>query len=335
MYQRRAHVNHRRNLIGAFGAAALHAPFGAMAQNTPAVPRVVLLLPGNLRNMAMRADAFHQRLRELGLVEGKNLIVEIRELDGKTDQLPALLAEIVQSRPQIILVQGSQAVKAAMQATKTIPIVALTMSDPVEQGVAASLARPGGNVTGNALIEQVADQKTVEILHEMVPAAKRIALLADPTNPVYAFRKNRFPAAARQRGLTPLLVHASRAEELPRAFDDAVKQRAQMLVVANDVFFTVNARAVVDLAARHRIPAIYGNDIFAPLGGLVSYSVRVVDMYRNAAVFVDRILKGRLPADLPFEQPTRFEVMLNMKTAKSLGLKIPQTVLIRTDRVIE
>ncbi len=328
-------MNHRRKLIGALGAAALHAPFGAIAQNTPAVPRIVLLLPGNLRSMAARTDAFQQRLRELGYVEGKNLIVEIRELDGKFDQLPTLLAEIVQSRPQIILVQASQAVKAAMQATKTIPIVALTMSDPVEQGVAASLARPGGNVTGNALIDQVADQKTVEILHEMVPKGKRIALLADPASPVYEFRKKRFPLAAAQRGLTPLLVHASRAEELPRAFDDAVKQRAQMLVVANDVFFSVNARAIVDLAARHRIPAIYGNDIYAPLGGLVSYSVRVVDMYRNAALFVDRILKGRKPAELPFEQPTRFEVMLNMKTAKSLGLKIPQTVLIRADRLIE
>ena len=326
----------RRDTVAALLAPALAAaaaPLAALAQ--PAVPRIVLVLPGNLRNMAARTDAFQQRLREFGYIEGKTLIVEIRELDGKFDQLPALLAEIVQSRPQIILVQASQAVKAAMQATKTIPIVALTMSDPVEQGVAASLARPGGNVTGNALIDQVADQKTVEILHEMVPKGKRIALLADPASPVYAFRKSRFPAAAAQRGLTPLLVHASRAEELPRAFDDAVKQRAQMLVVANDVFFSVNARAIVDLAARHRIPAIYGNDIYAPQGGLVSYSVRVDDMYRNAAVFVDRILKGRKPADLPFEQPTRFELMLNMKTAKSLGLTIPQTVLIRADRVIE
>ncbi len=328
-------MNQRRKLIGALGAVTLHAPFGAIAQSTPATPRIVLVLPGNLRNMAMRADAFHQRLRELGYIEGKNLIVEIRELDGKFDQLPTLLAEIVKSRPQIILVQASQSVKAAMQATSTIPIVALTMSDPVEQGVAASLARPGGNVAGNALIEQVADQKTVEILHEMVPEGKRIALLADPASPVYEFRKKRFPLAAAQRGLTPLLVHASRAEELPRAFDDAVKQRAQMLVVANDVFFSVNARAIVDLAARHRIPAIYGNDIYAPLGGLVSYSVRVVEMYRNAALFVDRILKGRKPADLPFEQPTRFEMTLNMKTAKALGLKIPLSLLIMAEKVIE
>ncbi len=328
----------RRRLLMAAGSAAL-APLAAMHPRRvlaqAAVPRIVLVLPGNLRSMAARTDAFRQRLRELGLVEGKNLIVEIRELDGKLEQLPALLAEIVQSRPQIILVQGSQSVKAAMQATSTIPIIALTMADPVEQGVAASLARPGGNVTGNALIEQVADQKAVEILHEMVPAAKRIALLADPTSPVYAFRQKRFPAAAALRGLTSLLVHASRAEDLPRAFDDAVKQRAQMLVVANDVFFSVNARAIVDLAARHRIPAIYGNDIYAPQGGLVSYSVRVVDMYRNAAVFVDRILKGRKPADLPFEQPTRFELTINMKTAKALGLAIPQSVLLRADRVIE
>ena len=326
----------RRETVAALLAPALAvavAPLAALAQ--PAVPRIVLVLPGNLRSMAARTDAFQQRLRELGYVEGKNLIVEIRELDGKLDQQPALPVEIVKSRPQIILVQGSQSVKAAMQATSTIPIVALTMSDPVEQGVAASLARPGGNVTGNALIEQVADQKAVEILHEMVPAAKRIALLADPASPVYAFRKIRFPAAAKQRGLTPLLAHASRAEDLPTAFDDAVKQRAQLLVVANDVFFSVNARAIVDLAARQRIPAIYGNDIYAPQGGLVSYSVRVVDMYRNAAVFVDRILKGKKPAELPFEQPTTFEMVINMKTAKALGLTIPQSVLVRVDRVIE
>ena len=229
----------RRRLLMAAGSAAL-APLPALHPRRvlaqAAVPRIVLVLPGNLRNMAMRTDAFQQHLRELGLVEGKTLIVEIRELGGKFDQLPALLAEIVKSRPQIILVQGSQSVKAAMQATSTIPIVALTMADPVEQGVAASLARPGGNVTGNALIETVADQKTVEILHEIVPAAKRIALLTDPTNPVYAFRQKRFPAAAGKRGLTPLLIHASRAEELPKAFDDAVRQRAQMLLVANDAF---------------------------------------------------------------------------------------------------
>ena len=322
----------------AAGSAAL-APLAAMHPRRvlaqAAVPRIVLVLPGNLRNMAMRTDAFQQHLRELGLVEGKTLIVEIRELGGKFDQLPALLAEIVKSRPQIILVQGSQSVKAAMQATSTIPIVALTMADPVEQGVAASLARPGGNVTGNALIETVADQKTVEILHEIVPAAKRIALLTDPTNPVYAFRKNRFPAAAAQRGLTPLLIHASRAEELPKAFDDAVRQRAQMLVVANDAFLGTNARAIVDLAAGHRIPTIYPNENYVPLGGLVAYSYSNPAMYRNAALFVDRILKGRKPADLPFEQPTRFELTINMKAAKALGLAIPQSVLLRADRVIE
>ena len=169
----------------------------------------------------------------------------------------------------------------------------------------------------------------------MVPATKRIAMLLDPAMPVYEWRKKRFPAAAAQRGLTPLFVYASRAEELPKAFDDAVKQRAQMLVVASDPLMAASARAIVDLAARHRIPAIYASDIFAPLGGLVSYSFSNVDMYRNAALFVDRILKGRKPADLPFEQPTRFEMTLNMKTAKSLGLKIPQTVLIRADKVIE
>ncbi len=328
-------MNHRRKLIGALGAAALHAPFSAIAQNATATPRIVLLLPGNLRSMAMPADAFHQRLRELGYVEGKTLIVEIHELDGKFDQLPALLAEVVKSRPQIILVQGGQAVKAAMQATSTISIIAVTVGDPVQMGMAESLARPGGNVTGNALIAGMSDQKTVEILHEMVPAAKRIAMLADPGTPIYPFRLQRFPAAAAQRGLTPLLVHASRAEELPKAFDEVVKRRAQMLVIANDPVLNANARAIVELAARHRIPTIYGNDIFAPLGGLVSYSHSNVAMYRNAALFVDRILKGRKPVDLPFEQPTRFEMTLNMKTAKSLGLKIPQTVLIRTDRMIE
>ena len=328
----------RRRLLMAAGSAAL-APLPALhprrALAQAAVPRIVLVLPGNLRSMAARTDAFRQRLLELGYIEGKNLIVEIRELDGKLDQLPALLAEIVKSRPQIILVQGSQSVKAAMQATSTIPIVAFSMADPVEQGVAASLARPGGNVTGNALIETVADQKTVEILHEIVPAAKRIAMLADPTNPVYAFRQKRFPAAAGKRGLTPLLIHASRAEDLPKAFDDAVWQRAQMLVVANDAFLGTNARAIVDLAARHRIPTIYPNENYVPLGGLVAYSYSNPAMYRNAALFVDRILKGRKPADLPFEQPTRFELTINMKAAKALGLAIPQSVLLRADQVIE
>ncbi len=327
-------MNHRRKLIGALGAAALQAPFAAIAQTTAAAPRVVLLISGSMRTQSERVDTFRKRLRELGYTEGKNLIVELRELDGKVDQLPAIMREIVQSNPAVIVTHGA-GIQAARAATSTIPVVTAISGDPVLDGLAVSLARPGGNFTGNTMILSLAFEKNVEILHEIVPKANRVALLANPQRKAYEAGKKLFEAAAARRRLKAVIVHASSPQEIPKAFAEAVAQRADMLVVANNDTFSNAPKLVADLAARHRLPTIYSLDSFVAHGGLVFYGFSSAWLFGNAAVFVDRILKGRKPAELPFEQPTTFEMVVNMKTAKSLGLKIPQTVLIRADRVIE
>ena len=317
--------------------AALVPPMALMAraaQAQTATARVTLVLTGTARSHAERVEIIRQRLRELGHVEGRNLILDVREIDGHFERLPKLMEEIVRTNPRVIVVGGSQSVRAAMAATSTIPIVTFTVGAPVAQGFANSLARPGKNVTGNVLIESVSDEKTVEIIHEIVPHARRVAFLDDPANPV-AGRAERFAASAAKRGLSPIFVSASSLAELAPAFASAAKQQAQMMIVANTALFSANPKATVALAAHHRIPAIYANDTYVADGGLVTYGYSNAAMARNAAVFVDRILKGRKAAELPFEQPTQFELVLNLKTAKVLGLKIPQSVLIRAERVIE
>ena len=324
----------RRKLIGAFGAAALQAPFAAIAQTATAAPRVVLLISGSMRTQSERVDAFRKRLRELGYTEGKNLIFELRELDGKVDQLPAIMREIVQSNPAVIVTHGA-ALQAARAATATIPVVVAVGGDAVIGGYAVSLARPGGNFTGNAMILSLVFEKNIEILHEIVPKAGRVALLTNPQRAGYEAGKKAFEAAAATRHLKTVIVHASVVQEIPKAFAEAVAQRADMLVVAYYDTFAIDPKLVPDLAARHRLPVIYPLDAHIAHGGLVFYGFSSTGLFANAAVFVDRILKGRKPAELPFEQPTTFEMVVNMKTAKSLGLKIPQTVLIRADRVIE
>ena len=324
----------RRKLIGALGAMALQAPFGAKAQTATPAPRVVLLISSSMRTQSERVDAFRKRLRELGYTEGKNLIVELRELDGKVDQLPAIMREIVQSNPAVIVTHGAGN-QAARAATSTIPVVIAFTGDPVVEGLAVSLARPGGNFTGNTTIQSIAFEKNVEILHEIVPKAARVGLLTNPQRKTHETSKKLFEAAAGRRHLKAVILHAAGTQEISKAFEQAVAQRVDMLVVATHDTFSNEPKMVVDLAARHRLPAIYSGDSFVAHGGLVFYGFSGAGLFGNAAVFVDRILKGRKPAELPFEQPTTFEMVVNMKTAKTLGLKIPQTVLIRADRVIE
>ncbi len=286
-----------------------------------------------MRTQSDRVDAFRKRLRELGYVEGKNLIFELRELDNKADRLPDIMREIVQSNPAVIVTHGAGN-QAARAATSTIPVVS-AISDPIAEGLAASLARPGGNITGNAVILSLAYEKNIEILHEMVPKAGRVGLLTNPQRKTYETGKKLFEAAAASRRLKAVILQASGVQEISSAFAEAVAQRVDMLVVAPQDTFTNDPTLVVDLAARHRLPTIYSGDSSVAHGGLVFYGFSSAKLFGNAAVFVDRILKGRKPAELPFEQPTTFEMVVNMKTAKSLGLKIPQTVLIRADRVIE
>ena len=327
-------MNRRRKLVGALGALAFPAPFGALAQNTTAAPRVVLVIAGSVRTQPERVNAFRDRLRELGYTEGKNLALEIREVQGRFDQLPKMMAEVVASKPSIIVAHGL-GLEAAHAATKTIPIVAAIAGDPVKAGMAASLARPGGNVTGNVLIFSVSSEKTVEIAHEIVPGAKRIGYLINSNNASFEANKKFFEEAAAKRRLTPAVLVATTLQEIPKAINDGVAQRIDALIVAAQELFTIEPQVITDLVARLRLPTVYSVDAFIAAGGLIVNGVNNLWMFANAATFVDRILKGRKPAELPFEQPTRVEMVVNMKTAKALGLKFPQSVLVRADRVIE
>jgi ABC-type uncharacterized transport system substrate-binding protein len=328
----------RRHFIVAMGGLVL-VPLAKVeaqvAQAPTAVPRVVLLLPGSMQTWSDRTAAFKQRLGELGYVESRNLILDIRELEGNLERLSKVMIEIVQTNPKVIVVSGSQSVRAAMAATADIAIVAATVGDPVEQGFAVSLARPGRNLTGNALIQDVSDQKTVEILHEIVPGATRVAFLTNPVNPISDRTRKRNQVAAEKQGLNAIFVLASSSKAMPQAFTDAKAQRAEILIVGNDVVLNTYPKIITDLAARHGIPAIYGNAVFPAEGGLVSYAFSSPALFRNAATFVDRILKGGRPGELPFEQPTEFELIINLKTAKALGIKIPDSIMVRATKVIE
>jgi putative ABC transport system substrate-binding protein len=278
-------------------------------------------------------DSFRQGLRDLGYVEGKHFVIEYRSADGRDDRYAGLAAELVRLRVDLIVTRGTPAALAAKNATATIPVVMAGIGDPVGQGVVASLARPGGNITG--LSAQVTDiyAKRVELLKELVPRAVRLAALFNMSNPSIPQAWKEVETSARYLWINPQLLDVRKAEDLGSAFDGAIRQRADVLVVGLDSLTQANQGIIVDLAAKHRLPAIYASMEFA--GGLIVYGVNYPDHYRRAAGFVDRIFKGAPPADLPIEQPTKFELIINFKTAKSLGLKIPQSLLQRADRVIE
>jgi len=282
---------------------------------------------------AANLDAFRQGLRELGYVEGMSFAIEYRSADGRDERFPALATELVRLKVDLILTRGTPAALAAKNATRTIPVVMAGIGDPVGQGVVASLARPGGNVTGlSALVTEVYS-KRVELLRELVPGAARIAALFNMSNPSVPPQWKEVEMAARSLGIQPQLLEVRKLEDLGPAFEAAIRQRADGLVVGIDTLTQANQRLIVDLAAKHRLPAIYASTEFS--GGLVTYGVNYPDHYRRAASFADRIFKGAKPADLPVEQPTKFEFVINLKTAKALGLTIPQTLLGRADQVIE
>ena len=329
-------VLRRQFLVAGLGFVASFAAIGPLvAQTKTAPPRVAIILSGTMVTEQLTVETYREALRKLGYVEGRNLILDFREAGGRLERLPKLVEDLLRADPKVIVVSGSQAMKAAKAATSTIPIVAQTIGEPVEQGYAASLARPGGNVTGNALIQEVSDEKTVEIVSTLLPRASRVALLTNSSNPISDGVKKRFQSSASKLGLSAVFLDTPNADELPKVLGRLPSLRADALIVSNDALFFSNRAAIFEHVARTRMPAIYGSDGYMADGGLLSYSYSRVQMIRNAARFVDRILKGAKPGDLPFEQPTIFELVINLKTAKALGLKIPQSLLLRADRVID
>ena len=329
-------VMDRREFLGAVSLGLLAESLVAEAQEPGKVPRIGILLPRTPSDGAPSLQALLQGLRELGWVEGQNMMIEYRWAEGRSDRLPGLAAELVRLKVDVIHAGTTGAAMAAKNATSTIPIVMATGGDPVTLGLVASLARPGGNVTGlsySVSLETVGKQ--LELLKEVVPKARRMAVLSNPTNPSHVLALRQAGSVARSLGLQLQPLEARGPDEFDRAFATMARERAGALFVMPDPVFGFERARLQALAVKSRLPAMYGLREFTEAGGLMSYAPDVRDNFRRSATYVDRILKGAKPADLPVEQPTKFELVINLKTAKALGLTIPPAVLARADEVIE
>jgi len=324
----------RRTFITLLGGAAAW-PLGAFAQQ-PALPVIGFLnsASGDLFRQFVRA--FHQGLSETGYVEGRNVAVEYRWAEGQYERLPALAADLVRRQVKVIAATGGNpSALAAKAATTTIPIVFNMGDDPVKAGVVASLNRPGGNLTGVSMLNTELQQKQLEVLHELIPSATNVGLLINPTGPNTESVSTLAQAAARALGLQLHIVHASTEPDL-----DAVLARLQQLqvgalMIGPDPFFTSRLQQLAALSIRHSMPAIYSNREFPVAGGLMNYGISITDVYRMIGVYTGRLLKGEKPANLPVQQVTKVELIINLKTAKSLGLNVPLPLLARADEVIE
>ena len=317
-------------------AFLLHAvPLAAEAQQAGKAYRVGILPPGPISERAHFWEAFRQRLRDLGYVEGQNLTLVFPPGEVRPERLPHLAAELVSLKVDVIVAATSVAIQAAKEATKTIPIVMPVSSAPVEHGFVASLARPGGNITGLTLVSSELIGKRLELLKTVVPRVSRIAVLSNPTSSGAPLQMRAAEVAARTLGVQLQFLEVRGPDDVEKAFEAATKGRAGALIALDDPLVFTHRVRIVKLAAKSRLPAIYGFSGFVQAGGLMSYAANVTDMYRRAATYVDKILKGAKPGDLPVEQPTEFELVINMKTAKALGLTIPQSLLLRADEVIE
>jgi putative tryptophan/tyrosine transport system substrate-binding protein len=330
-------VNNRRKLVLALGASALAAPFGSFAQQPGKVWRIGVLSP-RIRPKSLESDsydrAFVQGMRELGYVEGKNILIEWRYADAKYERLLELAAELVRLKVDVIVTTGTTATRAVHEATTTIPIVLASGSDLASAGLVNSLARPGGNVTGFSNVGHEISVKHLEILRDMVPRLSSVAMLVNPANSGHAPLLKSVQAAAQRIGMTIVAAEAPSAQKIADAFS-VKKKLVGALIVANEPFFIQQARQIAELALKHRLPSIAAFREYVEVGLLASYGPNVVDTHRRAATYVDKILKGAKPGELPVQQPTIFEMFINMKTAKALGIKVPQSILVRADTVIE
>jgi putative ABC transport system substrate-binding protein len=324
-------VDRRAFLAGA--AALLAAPLAADAQQPRKVPRVGMVLSGSVADADPRVAALRQGLRERGYVDGQSIAVEPLGSDH-IPELYELATKLVQSKVDVIVTQGTPGAQAAQRATKTTPIVMAAVGDPIRLGLVASFARPGGNITGQTVIAHEYIGKRLELLREVVPGVSRIAVLSNPGNPGLADQIRAAEDAARTLGIALQRLEARHADELERAFETARNKRTGAILVLDDAVFSTHRARIATLAASSRLPTFYGLRS-AEAGGLLSYGPNLLEMFKSAAIYVDKILKGAKPADLPVEQPTKFELVINLKTAKALGLTIPQSLLQRADQVIE
>ncbi len=310
----------------------------AAAQSASKVPKVGYISPGASSELARlrRIDAFRQGLRELGYVEGQSIVVEPRWAEGKYDRYPALVTDLVRSKVDVIVAVGGAATRAAQQVTKTIPIVMSVVIDPVGSGLVASLARPGGNVTGTTTMAPDLVGKQLELLKEAIPRLSRVAILFNPDNPASAPQLVEAETAARALEVRLQALEARNPQEIDNAFALMTRERAGAFLLLGDAILGLNQRKqIADLAAKTHLPAVYGVTEYEEVGGLMVYGANRLDLERRAATYVHKILHGVKPADLPVERPTKFELVINLRTAKAIGLTMPPSLLQRADRVID
>jgi putative tryptophan/tyrosine transport system substrate-binding protein len=325
----------RRAFIGSVAGSLVGAPLGAGAQATARIARIGYLAP-SLSTEALRLiEAFRQGLREHGYVEGENIILELRSADGRADRFPALATELVALRVEVIVAGATLAVLPAKQATTTIPIVFPVHTDPVGAGLVASLARPGGNVTGLSFSSEDLTGKRVQLLKEIVPEVSQIAVLWKSPNAAAMVQLKAVEVAARALTVSVQVLEVRDAESLESAFRAATTGHSAALLIIDDPFTFLLRKRIVELALESRLPAMYGPREFVVDGGLIAYGANLQEMFRRAATYVAKILQGAKPADLPVEQPTKFELVINLKSAKALGLAIPQSLVTRADEVIQ
>jgi len=323
----------RREFIMLLGGATAAWPLAAWAQQQ-AMPVIGFLYPGALERNGNLVAAFRKGLAERGYIEGRNVAIEFRAAGGEIDRVPAMVADLVRRQVAVIFANGP-AVIAAHAATTTIPIVFQIAPDPVQLGLIVSMSRPGGNLTGSTSLNVEVGQKRLELLHEMAPQAMVLALLVNPTNPNTEALSSDLHAAARTLGLQLQVLHASAEREIDAVFTALHQLQAGGLMIGHDAFFNSQSERLATLALRRAMPTIYQFREFAAAGGLMSYGTDLADSYRQTGVYASRILKGEKPGDLPILQPTKFELFINLKTAKALGLDVPPTLLARADEVIE
>ena len=320
------------SIIGTLALAILLAPRSAPAQQPAKVPRIGFLSTGVA---GPNIEAFRQGLQELSYVVGQNIAIEYRWAGGRDDRLPELAGELIRLKVDIIVTTSSSAARAAQQATKTIPIVMAVSGDPVGTGLVASLARPGGNITGLTILSPELSGKRLELLKEAFPKVSRVAVLWNPASPDKQLDFRETQAAARALKVQLQSLEVRGPKDFDKVFQAATKERTHALITLSDPLTGSQGRRIMDFAAKSRLPAMYGDSVFVEAGGLMAYGPNIFDLYRRAAFFVDKLLKGAKPADLPVQQPMRFELVINLDTAKKIGRTIPPELLMRADKVIK
>ena len=327
-------MNTRRKIVTVLGAGIVVAPFRALAQQPAKVYRLAFLGASSAAGITTLTEALRAGLHEQGYFEGKNITIESRWADGKYERLPALAAELVALKPDIIVAQATSGALAAKQATSTIPIIMPSVTDPVANGLVTSLARPGGNVTGMTYFAPELAAKQIELLKETLPHSKKLAALLNPDSPASAtqFRAMTATAAALKIGLAPFEARAP--DDFPKAISAMRANRFDGLVVMDDPVLYSNTSQIAELVMKHRLPSSGFREL-AEAGGLMAYGVNRHEMWRRVGIFVDKILKGAKAGELPIERATRFDMLVNLKTAKALGIKVPQTIMIQATKVIE